>query len=610
MNAEVPIKKKKRTVFWMVVILLLCLLSITGIFLYRNFNRLLSESLITSFNTTLVADVYELKFDNLRVNLFERSIRVFNVSMEPREKPVRDYPYINSSFRLKTEKLTLKNVDIFTLLKLNKLILERISITKPEIVVSLAGQRNIMLPFKDSTATAKPGQENKKQSLVSFMLNEFQLIDANFHVTNAFNQREFTIREFNISLHDLQLHQLPGEYVSSFDQVTLGIGEFNGDLKKGPLQHVGFTNFKIGIDTLSLQLTLDTILYRFHDFNAGIQNLTIETADSLFHIAMKSFNLSYKDKSILLKDINIKPNVSHAVLQRKFKFQHTDFSGSIGKLELRQVNFDSLIYARKLFIDEVELSNVRTSIFKDKTKPMDSTRRPAYLGQTVAAIPLPLLIRHVQAMDVELENTERKPDSTDAKVKITRGNLEMRNITNLSSKEKLMLMADAYVNGKVRFKAELNFSYVKPQFNFKGVVKKFALPDLNPLIQAYTPAKINQGIADEISFTGIAEQTKATGTMKFLYHDLEVDLELQKQAKWKSAVVAFAANTALNSSNPVSIDSPARIVKFQIERDMTKGFVNVMIKSILNGLKETMIMNKENRKAYQQKKKESKQENK
>ena len=98
--------------------------------------------------------------------------------------------------------------------------------------------------------------------------------------------------------------------------------------------------------------------------------------------------------------------------------------------------------------------------------------------------------------------------------------------------------------------------------------------------------------------------------MKFLYHDLEVDLELQKQAKWKSAVVAFAANTALNSSNPVSIDSPARIVKFQIERDMTKGFVNVMIKSILNGLKETMIMNKENRKAYQQKKKESRQENK
>jgi hypothetical protein len=98
--------------------------------------------------------------------------------------------------------------------------------------------------------------------------------------------------------------------------------------------------------------------------------------------------------------------------------------------------------------------------------------------------------------------------------------------------------------------------------------------------------------------------------MKFLYHDLQVDLELQKQAKWKSSVIAFAANTALHDSNPASPDLPSRIVKFQTERDLTKSFVNVMIKSLLNGLKETMIMNKENRKDYRETRKKAKQENK
>jgi hypothetical protein len=43
---------------------------------------------------------------------------------------------------------------------------------------------------------------------------------------------------------------------------------------------------------------------------------------------------------------------------------------------------------------------------------------------------------------------------------------------------------------------------------------------------------------------------------------------------------------------------------------MNKGFVNILIKSVLNGLKETMIMSKENKKAYKQAKKEMRKESK
>jgi len=74
--------------------------------------------------------------------------------------------------------------------------------------------------------------------------------------------------------------------------------------------------------------------------------------------------------------------------------------------------------------------------------------------------------------------------------------------------------------------------------------------------------------------------------MKFLYHDLEVDLNLPKKAKWKNSVIAFAANTALNSSNPGSAKLPPRIVQFRAERNMNKGFINIIIKSLLGGLKE------------------------
>lgn len=608
MNTDTHTPKRKWPVVRTVLISIGILLVIAGILLYNNFNRLLSDSLNKSFNSTIVSDVYELKFENLRVNPFEGTIRIFNVTLQPREKPLHEYTYINSSFRLRTEKLTLKNVEILTLLKSKQLNLERISITKPEIELMLTGKRNIMLPFKDTTATKTP--EEKKKSLTAFKLREFQLIDAAFHVINEGKQREFKVKDFNISLYNLVLNQEPGKYLTSFNQVALSIGELSWDLEKGPLKHVSFNDFKLGVDSLSLESSLDTLMFRFHDFNTGLRTLDVQTKDSLFQISMQSFDVSYKNNTIKLKAVNFKPNVSHAVVQKQYQFQHTEFSGSVGTLELNQVNFDSLIHAKKLFVDAIILDSVKASIFKDKTKPIDSTRRPVYLGQTVSAIPLPLLIKHVKATHVNLENTERKPDSTYAKVNITRATLEVINLTNLAPRSQLVLNADAYIENKAHFKAGLTFPYRKPEFSFEGVVEKFNLPDLNPLIQAYTPAKINKGVSEEIAFVGLAEQTLATGTMKFIYHDLEIDLELHEQAKWKSAVIAFAANSILNSSNPVSSDLPPRIVKFQIERDMTKGFVNVLIKSMLNGLKETMIMSKENRKTYQEAMKKSKAENK
>ncbi len=601
--------QRKWSVKRTLAISIIVLLSIAIFLLYYNFNRLMSQALINGFNSSIVSDVYELKFERLAVIPFEGTVRMFNVTLLPRGKPLKEYPYINSLFRLKTERITLKNVSFISLLKSKQLKLERISITKPDVELILAGKRHIMLPFEDSTAVENSTGEQKKP-LDSFILNEFHLIDASIHTVNTNQHREFKIKNFTISLYELLVNQHPGEYLTSCKQGNVSIGEFNGTLQKGAIRHLGFKDFKIGIDSLAMQFTLDTMLYHFHDVNTGLHDLDIQTADSLFHVTLKSFDLSYENKSIKLKEISFKPNVSHAVLQRKHRYQHTEFSGSVGTLELRQMNFDSLIYAQKLLIDEVVLDHVKAAIFKDKTKPMDSTHKPVYLGQTVRAISLPLLIKQVKATHVELENTERKPDSTLAKVKITQATLEVKNITNLSITNELEMHTDAYINGKAHFKAGLTFSYQKPQFSFEGEVKKFNLPDLNPLIQAYTPAKIILGISDEIAFSGLAEQTKASGTLKFLYHDLSIDLQLKEKAKWKSAVLAFAANTALVNNNPTSSHLPAREVKFQIERDMNKGFVNVLIKSILMGLKETMIMSKGNRQDYKVAKKKLNQESK
>lgn len=605
-------KKRKRpirkTILWIVGILFVLICGV-AVYLYNNLNRLLTNALVKSFNSNIISDVYELKFDDLSVDLLQGNIKVYNVELQPRQKPLRDYSYINSSFHLKTQKMRLENVQLVTLIKKNILSLDRIVITEPDVELKLNGKNYILFPLPDTTSSDNKRETGNKKTLKSFSLKDFALINAAFHVTNAAKERDFTIRNLNITLSNLVIDQLPGKLILFNRHIDLSIGEFTGNLRNNALKYISFKDYKTTLDSVHIQQTRDTAIKRFVDFTTVLKGLDIQTADSIVHLAMESFDLSWRKKSIRLEGLSFKPNISDAAMQQRFKFQNTQFSGTVGTMSLSGVNFDSLLYSGKLLIDKIALDKLSVSLFKDHTKPIDRTRFPQYLGQTVKAIPIPLLIKQVTVTNANLVNKERKLDGNMAIANINRATIDARNISSLSANNPLTINAVAHIENKAPVNLTLGFSYLAPQYSINGRIGKFNLQDLNKLLNYYAPAAaIKKGIVDEITFSGIVYRTNSNGTMKFLYHDLEVDLELHNKAEWKSSVLAFAANTYLNASNPPSEGVPFRVVEFKAERDMYKGFVNILIKSVLNGLKETLIMSKENRKAYKEVKKEARKE--
>jgi hypothetical protein len=612
MNAELNKPKRKRSVWktflWIIAVSFI-LLSIGGIFLYNNFNRLLSDALMKSFNSSIISEVYELKFKGLNVNLMLGNIKVRDVEFQPREKPLKEYPYINSSFRLTTKKILLTKVEIFTLLKENVLKLEQIEIVEPDILLTIADIIPIFIPFKEGAVIEDTIQKKNNKPIEAFFLNKFDLADASFHVQNSAKQRDLNVKKVNISLSDLMLDQHPGKDIFSYGNINIYIGEITGSLMKDKIKYVTVKDYKLNVDSLLVQKSLDTLIYKFNDFSLGIEDFDIQTADSISHIAFQSFNLSYKDKSLSINNLLFMPNMSGEAMQKRYEFRKAHYSGSIGALKMSGVNFDTLFYKNKLFIDEISLDSLSTAIFVDKTKQKADKRSPKYLGQSIKGISLPLLIKQIKATNVNLVNRERNIDSTYAIANINRATLNVSNMTNLPTNDVFLIKADAFLENKVPFSLSLGFDYRKPQFSLEGIFAKFNLPDLNQLIGSYTPANVITGTVDELSFSGNVYHTYSTGTMKFLYHDLKVDLELKEKAKWKSSVLAFAANTVVDSSNPASDKQPPRIVQYNVERDTTKSFISVTIKSILAGLKETAIMSKENRKAYKEEKKKFKEEN-
>jgi hypothetical protein len=63
-------------------------------------------------------------------------------------------------------------------------------------------------------------------------------------------------------------------------------------------------------------------------------------------------------------------------------------------------------------------------------------------------------------------NKERNPDGSYSTANINRATLEVKNITNISSNDVLMLNANAYIENKAHFNLSLGFNYLEPQFSF------------------------------------------------------------------------------------------------------------------------------------------------
>jgi len=523
-------------------------------------------------------------------------------------------PYINSSFTLKTRWIHLSHVGLYALWKLNRLQMSMIEIEKPEISILLKGRNPIIFPFKEAGKSAETDINKLKKYLESYSLKELMLTKASLKMEDESEGKSYEIGTLNIMVSDLLINQQPGVDSLSFRKADLSLNDFITHSKTGGIKLAISKSYELNIDSFKIQQRPDTTDYQVSDFKTRIKDWQIVTSDSIYVIGAKSVELSYKDKAINVNELHIKPEISREAFNQRNKFQKELYTVVVKKMDLLNISFDRLKLSQKLFIGQVNLQNADVVIYKDKTKEKDLNRFPDFPGQQINKIGFPLTIGDVNVSESTLEYQEKKPDGEMADIKVDRINLSVKNFSNQLPNAHLSVKSHGFLENKVPFELSMQFSYKNPELAFKGSFKSFELKDLNPVIEAYAPTSVKKGVVDLISFSGNGFRNGAQGDMEFRYHDLDLTYDLQKFSKIKNSLITFAAKNYLNKSNPVSPEKPARLVKFSVERDRNKGFMNLVVKSVVSGLKETILPSKENRKTYQDSKravrKELKQEKK
>ena len=590
----------KKTLF---SIILAISIIIGGILYYAtiNLNKIVTENIYSLYNQSQLNEYYSLEFKKLRINIIESRIKILHVSFKPRKGAHKQFFIDNGSMDISIGEITLKNADIVKIISDNTIIVDKLLIKDSDI--KLVNTTSNFKPFSFIKPKVKNDTLQLDISLGSILINDAKLK----YVTDINNPNGTKFKDFNFEIVDFGIKKDKGNVMMSLNKMETSLSEAHYYNKKGV--SIGLEKLTIEINDLSISNTVDKFNYNYESFLIKLYKPSFETKDKIYSIASNSITIDELSKTLSIDNVSIMPLLSKNDFANNYKYQKLRPEIKLDKVKLVNIDYRNLFDYSDFVADSLLISGGEIDLYKDNRKPFNKYKFPNYLAKQIFSIKLPINIETVKANDIDIHFSAKQPNNLLSKINIDIDDALLNNVQNMKSNQKLELKAKGKVQHSVPFDIDILFDYSKDVFSFNGNIYKSDLSTLSKPIRSFIPVEIRSGIIKSMKFNGHASRTTSKGNMVFLYNDLNIEIQSNNKTKKKgfqNLLLSTAANTIMLSNNPAHAGAPPRKVKFEVARDMNRGFVNILIKSLLSGMKESLLPSKENRKQYKKVRKHSK----
>ena len=592
--------KRKRLIPGLIVLLFII---IGSVFFYisTNFNQILTDKINSLYVQSEASKYYSLDFDKLRVNLINMNIRVYNVHFTPKTNEHHDFFAKNGSIELEIEKVVISKASVLEFISSNSISMEEYVVKKAKI--SIHKPATIFQPFAFIQKESKNDSLQLKIDIQNIKIKQAELL---YYTTNG-QLAENSFDNFNLEIDKLILDDESNSFKFSFDKLSASLNNIQYRTQNGAF--ISLDKYAVDVTKFDTQIINNTFDFHFTDFQLTMVQPKFITADSVYTISFGRILIDKSNKKINLSSIQVHPNLDKKEFAHNYKFQKLRPDLQIDNIYITEIDFERLFENKGIYADSINISGVKAYLFKSKKQPLDKQRVPNYLAKQILAIKYPLKIKVVKATDVDIDFSMLQEDGRISHITINKISGKLLNIQNKSSKQKLRLFAKGRVENSIPFSVNLVFNYAHDHFTYQGQVYKSNLKSLSSAVRSFAPIEIKSGLINNMKYQGVINRTDSRGTMTFLYKKLNIQLQ-NKKTKKKKAIknhfLSFAANTYLLSNNPANPNVPARKVSFFAPRDMNKGFIHILVQSVLSGIKETVDPGRENRHHYKEVKKHKK----
>ncbi len=595
------VNKFKKTLFY---ILLIISIIIGGVLYYAtvNLNKIVADNIHSIYKQSQLNEYYSLNFKKLRINIIESKIRILHVSFKPRKNIEQQFFNDNGSININIEEITLKNTDLVKIISKNIIDVKNLLIKGSDI--ELYNTSSHFKPF----SFIKPKVKNDTLQL-EIHLGKIQIRNAELkYITDTSDINGTKFNNFNFEIVNYHLKKDKKSVYMSLNSMKTSLEDALYHNSKGV--SISLNKLSIEIDNFSVTNSAQKFNYNYETFLIKLHKPKFETQDKIYSISSKNITIDELNKTLNIDNASIIPLLSKKDFANHFKYQKLRPEISFDKIKIVNIDYRNLFDYSDFVADSLLISGGDIHLYKDKRKPFDTSKFPNYLAKQIFNIKIPLKIDIVKASNIDIIFSAKQPNKLTSKMDIYIADAKLNNIQNINPDQSLELNVNGKVHNSVPFKINLLFDYSKDIFSFKGRILKSDLSTLRKPIRSFVPVEIKSGIINSMKFKGKISRTTSKGSMVFLYNDLNIEIQSTNKKKKKKGfqnkILSTAANTIMLSNNPVHKDAPPRKVKFEVARDMHRGFINILIKSLFKGMKESLLPSKENRQQYKKLKKSSK----
>jgi hypothetical protein len=345
----------------------------------------------------------------------------------------------------------------------------------------------------------------------------------------------------------------------------------------------------------------------------------IALSNPLYEIKFKELTVDLTHNAMHFKGFHYLSPYSKKNFSKHIKFQKERFDFYAGTVDFSGIDTYRFLLKNEIHIRKIIVSDAVIDLFRDKNVPFNHAQRPLLPNQSLKRMKGKFKIDSVLIRNVHFAYAEQIPGRSHLlQVSFSYLSGYLVHLSDMASLwKKYPMQVD--LEGRFMKRAPFHIRFVFPlwvksdTFSFQGSIKgPVPFKIFNPAVFPASGLKFTGGTLTRMTFRGNANPRYATGTMTMLYHDMSFEAMKKKNSNSANKFISWGVNSFVRRNNPrKGKDKEVKSVSMFFQRDMEKGFGNLLWKTLFSGMKATMIpsvntINRRNIQAVAPDKKEAK----
>lgn len=516
---------------------------ISGILLNVYFNKKVIEN-IQGQITDATQGKYALTIEGLTINLFTNTITVQNLVIAP----VKIESTLKAQYIFKAKALKIIDFSILYFIKDRALLIDRIEFEEPQISI-FQGYEKIPMKKKNIPENNFSIYNTISKNLNSLSINSIDIMNSKFNI-----------------------------YKNGID--TLPVFSTNDN-------SISVKKFSVNSET-----DQQNRLFFAEKFEIVLNKFSYHLANGLYSMHGKSLYASYLDSILIVDSLRLVPNFTKKKFADEAEQQISRVEFISSKVKCKTMDVKSFFENNWLVIHKIEIAGCSIDVYRDNKLPLKRIIRPS-LQSIVKNLPFFVSVDSIEMNDGELSFEVLNPDANSTgKLTVNKMNTIITGVQNdtssFSDDQSIKAVISGYIFNKGRFRQNFTFPLkaTKEFFYSSGKITAMPMALFNPIIEPAKHILIKSGQLDSVNFSFVANENSSEGTMKFMYHDLKVEVMNKKIANngFKEKLQTIAVNNLIVKNNNPGKNGVIRISKIYAQHNPYRFFVFYSMQSVLSGI--------------------------